>query len=196
MSMAKGSNTKNDIINRGLEMASQLGLECITIGLLAKETNLSKSGLFAHFKSKENLQMEILKYAADDFTQKVIHPALKVSAGVARIKALVKNWIEWGNKISGGCIFVSAGIEYSDRPGKIRNLLIQQQEQWIDSLRRIANSAIKAGEFKTGIDADQFAFDLYSLLLGFHYYYKLLDDKKVTQRQELALEQLLVKYKS
>ena len=141
------------------------------------------------------MQLEILQYAADDFTKKVILPALKVQAGILRIKALVKNWIDWGNKISGGCIFVTAGTEYSDRPGKIRNLLIQQQEQWIDSLRRIAKSAIKAGDFKEGIDVDQFAFDLYSMLLGFHYYYKLLDDKKVTQRQEVALDQLLLKYK-
>ena len=192
--MPKGISTKQDIINRGLEMASQLGLECITIGLLAKETSLSKSGLFAHFKSKENLQLEILRHAADDFTNKVILPALKVQAGVTRIKALVKNWIDWGNKISGGCIFVTAGTEYSDRPGKVRNLLIQQQEQWIESLRRIAKSAIKAGDFREGIDVDQFAFELYSLLLGFHYYYKLLDDKKVIQKQEVALDQLLLKY--
>jgi AcrR family transcriptional regulator len=193
--MPKGISTKQDIINRGLEMASQLGLECITIGLLAKETSLSKSGLFAHFKSKENLQLEILRHAADDFTKKVILPALKVQAGITRIKALVKNWIDWGNKISGGCIFVTAGTEYSDRPGKVRTLLIQQQEQWIESLRRIANSAIKVGDFKEGIDVDQFAFELYSLLLGFHYYYKLLDDKKVIQKQEVALDQLLLKYK-
>ena len=158
--MPKGISTKQDIINRGLEMASQLGLECITIGLLAKETSLSKSGLFAHFKSKENLQLEILRHAADDFTKKVILPALKVQAGITRIKALVKNWIDWGNKISGGCIFVTAGTEYSDRPGKVRTLLIQQQEQWIESLRRIANSAIKVGDFKEGIDVDQFAFEL------------------------------------
>lgn len=193
--MPKGISTKQDIINRGLEMASQLGLECITIGLLAKETSLSKSGLFAHFKSKENLQLEILRHAADDFTKKVILPVLKVQAGITRIKALVKNWIDWGNKISGGCIFVTAGTEYSDRPGKVRTLLIQQQEQWIESLRRIANSAIKVGDFKEGIDVDQFAFELYSLLLGFHYYYKLLDDKKVIQKQEVALDQLLLKYK-
>ena len=193
--MPKGISTKQDIINRGLEMASQLGLECITIGLLAKETSLSKSGLFAHFKSKENLQLEILRHAADDFTKKVILPALKVQAGITRIKALVKNWIDWGNKISGGCIFVTAGTEYSDRPGKVRTLLIQQQEQWIESLRRIANSAIKVGDFKEGIDVDQFTFELYSLLLGFHYYYKLLDDKKVIQKQEVALDQLLLKYK-
>ena len=193
--MTKGTTTKTDIIKNGLDMASLLGLECVTIGLLAKETSLSKSGLFAHFQSKENLQLEILKYAAEDFTHNVILPALKIKAGIPRIKILVKNWIDWGNNISGGCIFVTAGIEYSDRPGKVRDLLIKQQEQWIDSLRRIANSAIKAGEFKAKIDTEQFAFDLYSMLLGFHYYHKLLNDKKTFERQELALDQLISKYK-
>jgi AcrR family transcriptional regulator len=176
-------------------MASCLGLECITIGLLAKETHLSKSGLFAHFKSKENLQLEILRYAADDFTQNVILPALKVGSGIPRIKSLVNNWIEWSNNITGGCIFVTAGIEFSDRPGKVRDLLIKQQEQWIDSVKKFAVSAVKAGQFKPGIDTDQFAFDLYAMLLGFHYYHKLLNDPQVRERQRKALEQLLSKYK-
>ena len=193
--MTKGTNTKTDILSQGLEMASQVGLECITIGLLAKETSLSKSGLFAHFKSKENLQLEILKYAAEDFTKNVILPALEVKAGILRINSFVNNWIDWSGKITGGCIFVTAGIEYSDRPGKVRNLLLQQQEQWIDTVKRIALSAVKAGDFKQDIDVEQFAFDLYSMLLGFHYYHKLLNDKKIIMRQKLALEQLLSKYK-
>lgn len=193
--MTKGTNTKTDILSQGLEMASQVGLECITIGLLAKETSLSKSGLFAHFKSKENLQLEILKYAAEDFTKNVILPALEVKAGILRINSFVNNWIDWSGKITGGCIFVTAGIEYSDRPGKVRNLLLQQQEQWIDTVKRIAISAVKAGDFKQDIDVEQFAFDLYSMLLGFHYYHKLLNDKKIIMRQKLALEQLLSKYK-
>ena len=193
--MTKGTNTKTDILSQGLEMASQVGLECITIGLLAKETSLSKSGLFAHFKSKENLQLEILKYAAEDFTKNVILPALEVKAGILRINSFVNNWIDWSGKITGGCIFVTAGIEYSDRPGKVRNLLLQQQEQWIDTVKRIAISAVKAGDFKQDIDVEQFAFDIYSMLLGFHYYHKLLNDKKIIMRQKLALEQLLSKYK-
>ena len=179
-----------------MDLASQIGLVAISIGKLAKAIPMSKSGLFAHFKSKENLQLEILEYAAKDFSHNVILPALKVKAGIARIKALVKNWIDWGNKITGGCIFVTAGIEYSDRPGKVRDLLVEQQEQWINSLRRFANSAIKAGELKTNIDTEQFAYDLYSMLLGFHYYHKLLNDIKIIQRQKLALDQLLSKYKS
>jgi len=194
MCMTKGNDTKTIILKTALQMASKLGLECVTIGSLAKETNLSKSGLFAHFDSKENLQIEILKYAAEHFSRKVMVPALHVERGIQRIKALIKNWIDWSAKLPGGCIFVMASTEYSDRPGNVRDLLLNQQEEWIDSLKRIAQSAIKTGDFKNDIDLDQFAFDLYSMLMGFYYYHKLLNDSETKQRQETALEGLLAKY--
>ena len=192
--MAKRNDTKTAILKTALQMASKLGLECITIGDLAKKMNLSKSGLFAHFKSKENLQLQILNYASNYFSKHVIIPALKVERGIPRIKALINNWIEWSSKLTGGCIFVVASTEYNDRPGKVRNYLIQQQEEWIDSLKRIAQSAIKAGDFKKDIDKDQFAFDLYSMLLGVHYYDKLLKDSDIKKRQEKSLHDVLVKY--
>jgi AcrR family transcriptional regulator len=176
-------------------MASQVGLESITIGSLARETGMSKSGLFAHFQSKENLQIEILNHAAREFADNVVVPALKIPAGISRIKALVDSWIAWGEKMKGGCIFVSASTEFSERPGRVRAVLLQQQEAWIDSLKRIAQSAIRVGHFKQDIDCEQFAFDLYSLMLGFHYYYKLLQDSETKKRQEVALEHLLDKYR-
>jgi AcrR family transcriptional regulator len=193
--MTKGEDTKLSVLEAGLDMASQLGLECVTIGNLAKATNLSKSGLFAHFQSKENLQIEILNHAAELFSEGVIVPALKTKAGIPRIRALVDNWIQWSSELTGGCIFVSASTEFSDRPGKVRDLLLHQQKQWIDCLRRIAQSTIQAGDFRQDIDDDQFAFDLYSLLLGFHLYYKLLDDAETRKRQEIALVRLIDSYK-
>jgi len=193
--MAKGEDTKLTVLDAGLDMASQLGLECVTIGNLAKTTNLSKSGLFAHFQSKENLQVEILNFAAQLFSEGVIFPALKIKAGIPRIRALVDNWIQWTSKLTGGCIFVSASADFSDRPGRVREVLLHQQEEWINCLRRIARSAIEAGDFKQDIDDDQFAFDLYSLLLGFHLYYKLLDDAETRKHQETALVRLLNSYK-
>jgi len=192
--MTKGEDTKHIVLEAGLDMASQLGLECVTIGNLAKATNLSKSGLFAHFQSKENLQIEILNHAARLFSEGVIVPALKTKAGIPRIRALVDNWIQWSSELTGGCIFVSASTDFSDRPGKVRDLLLYQQKQWIDCLRRIAQSAVQAGDFKPNIDFDQFAFDLYSLLLGFHLYYKLLDDAESKKHQETALVRLLNNY--
>jgi AcrR family transcriptional regulator len=193
--MTKGEDTKLNVLEAGLDMASQLGLECVTIGNLAKATNLSKSGLFAHFQSKENLQIEILNHAARLFSEGVIVPALKIKAGIPRIRALVDNWIQWSSELTGGCIFVSASTDFSDRPGKVRDLLLRQQKQWIDCLRRIAQSAVQTGDFRQDIDDDQFAFDLYSLLLGFHLYYKLLDDAETRTHQETALLRLLNSYK-
>jgi hypothetical protein len=122
-------------------------------------------------------------------------PALKVKAGIPRIRALVDNWIGWTSKMSGGCIFVQASTEFKDRPGKVRKNLLRQQEAWIDSLRRIAQSAIDAGDFKADIDCGQFAFELYSLLLGFHLYDTLLEHNAIAKRQHAALEALIHRYR-
>ncbi len=193
--MAKGKDTKLNVLEAGLDMASQLGLECVTIGNLAKATNMSKSGVFAHFQSKENLQIEILHYAAQVFSEGVIIPALRTNAGIPRIRALVDNWIQWTSELTGGCIFVSASADFSDRPGKVRDVLLHQQKEWIDCLKRIAQSAVQVGDFRQNIDVGQFAFDLYSLLLGFHLYYNLLDDVEIKKRQEAALTRILNSYK-
>jgi AcrR family transcriptional regulator len=192
--MKKGEETKMVILDAGLDMASQYGLEGVSIGSLANLIKMSKSGLFAHFQSKENLQIEILKYAGRLFAEDVIVPALRTEAGIPRIKALIKNWITWADNLTGGCIFVTASAEYSDRPGRVRDYLLNQQRDWIDCLRRIAESAKKVGDLRKDIDCEQFAFDLYSLLLGFHLYDRLLDDSESKKRQEVALERLLANY--
>lgn len=193
--MTKGEDTRSIILKTGLDMASRLGLECVTIGALAKATRLSKSGLFAHFQSKENLQVEILNHAADLFWENVVAPALKAEAGIPRIKALVRQWVRWGSTLGGGCIFVSASSDFSDRPGKVRDVLLKQQQMWLDSLQRIALSAVKVGDFRSEIDAKQFAFDLYSLLLGVHLYYQLLNDGETGQHQRTALDRLINDYR-
>jgi AcrR family transcriptional regulator len=193
--MAKGQDTKLTILEAGLEMASRLGLESITIGSLAKATRMSKSGLFAHFQSKENLQIQILEYAGELFVHQVVTPALGHKSGIPRIEELVRNWNRFCDQLHGGCIFVTASTEFSERPGKIRDFILQQQKAWVDSLRRIAESAIKAGDFRSDIDCEQFAFDLYSLLLGFFYYHQLLQNMDTKHRQEIALKQLINNYR-
>ena len=193
--MTKGADTKQIILQTGLDMASRLGLESVTIGSLAASIGMSKSGLFAHFQSKENLQVEILKFAEQEFVASVVVPALRTTAGIPRIKALVRNWIGWGAKLTGGCIFVTAGTEFSDRTGRVRDYLLHQQQMWIDTLRRIAESAVRVGDFRSDADCEQFAFDLYSLILGFHFYHRLLRDSETVQRQQAALEKLLDNYR-
>ena len=184
--MTKGEETKTAILKAGLDMASRLGLENVTIGSLAKATKMSKSGLFAHFESKENLQIQILDYAGQAFSEHIVQPALMVPGGVARIKALFQ--------LEGGCIFVTASSDFKDRPGRVRDFLIKQQEGWLACLRRVAQSAVKAGDFREDIDSGQFAFEFYSLLLGFHLYYKLLKSTDIDERQEAGLEKLIRNY--
>lgn len=193
--MTKGKHKKRAILKAGIDMASQIGLENLSIGTLAKTMKMSKSGLYAHFQSKETLLIEILNHAAENFSDNVIVPALMAEAGISRIYTLVNNWIDWSSRLTGGCIFVSASTEFSDKPGKVRDCLLRQQEDWIDTLSRIAGSAIKVGAFRENIDCKQFAFDLYSLLLGFYYYDRLLHDRQTKNRQETALERLLANYR-
>jgi len=177
-------------------MASQSSLESVTIGSLAKATNMSKSGIFAHFQSKENLQIAILEFAATDFIDQVLLPTLKIKAGIPRIKALVNNWVAWAQRLKGGCIFVTASTEFSERPGKVRDFLLSQQKSWTAALRKICRSTTRANELPEGVDCDQFAFDLYSLLMGYHYYSILLRDDESKQYQEKALTRLLNTYQS
>ena len=190
----KGIDTKRDILASGLEMASQYGLEDVTIGSLAKTMQMSKSGIFGHFQSKENLQLLIISYAVRHFTDTVILPSLKVERGIPRIKAMIDNWIEWGDGLSGGCIFVSASNEFSGRPGPVRDALLSYQRSWLDSLAKLADSAVKAGDFRPDIDIKQFAFELYSLILGFHYYHRMMKDVNTKDKQEKALNKLIKNY--
>jgi len=136
-----------------------------------------------------------LKHAGELFAEGVVIPALMEKAGIPRIKSLVNNWIAWSSKLTGGCIFVSSSTEVVDRPGKVRNYILQQQEDWIDSLRRIVRSAVYVGDFREDIDCEQFAFDLYSLLLGFHIYDKMLNNAETKKRQATGLERLLYNYR-
>ncbi len=193
--MSKGNDTKTAILDMALDMTSELGLEGVTIGILAKATKMSKSGLFAHFQSKENLQIEILRHAAKVFAESVVVPALRTEAGIPRIRALVKNWTDWTSKLSGGCIFIAASIQFNDRQGSVRSFLLKQQEAWVRTLRRVVQSAIKTNEFREDIDCNQFVFELYSLLLGFHLYHHLLHSEDLETRQSLALDQLFDKHR-
>lgn len=175
-------------------MASQYGLEDVTIGDLAKEMGMSKSGIFGHFHSKENLQILILNYAVAQFTETVVLPTLKVDRGITRIKTMVNRWINWGNGLGGGCIFITTSNEFSERPGPVRDALVASQKAWLESLGKLAESAIKAGDFRKDIDPQQFAFELYSLLLGFHHYHRLLRDQGIKEKEEKALEKLILSF--
>ncbi len=194
--MNKGKETKRKIMDMGFELASTLGLECLSIGTLAKATSMSKSGLFGHFNSKENLQLAVMKHAGGIFRNEVIIPALKTERGIPRIKKITDCWINWSINLTGGCIFVAAAAEYSDRSGPIKDCINKQHDLWIECLERITQSAVTTGDFKENTNCSLFAFELYSLILGFFLYYNALDYPGARDLVDASVERLINSYKS
>lgn len=195
VAMTKGDDTRQAILQTGLDMASRFGLEQVSIGNLAKQSGLSKSGLYAHFQAKETLQVEILQLAGQIFAASVLVPALRSATGIDRIRRVVANWCAWNENLAGGCVFASACNEYKDRPGRVRDFVVAQQREWLASLQRLAQSAVDIGDFRNDIDTAQFAYDLYASLLGFHLFQNMLDLPDANKRQAQALEQLLENYR-
>jgi len=191
----EGSKTKKRVLNSALDIVSESGLELLTIGKLADSTGMSKSGLFAHFKSKEKLQLEVLQHAAAIFTDTVLKPSLKKPRGLPRIRAVYENWNMWAdNELPGGCVFIAASFEYDDRHGPVRDYLYDIQSKWINSLSRIANHAVQAGVFKPSTDCDQFAYELFSLMIGYHHFKRMLTSDRAKSMQDLAFENLISRY--
>ena len=193
--MEKSGKTKLRVLHSALAMVSQSGLELLTIGKLADSTGMSKSGLFAHFKSKEKLQLEVLRHAAEIFTDTVLRPSLKKPRGLQRVRAIQDNWIKWADtELPGGCVFIAASIEYDDQPGPVRDYLHDIQSKWIQSLSLVARHAVTAGAFEKSADCDQFAYEQFSLMLGYHHFKRMLTDARAKTMQNSAFENLILRY--
>ncbi len=195
--MSKGEETKEEILRAAFRVASMLGLHGLSIGSLAKEVGMSKSGLFAHFKSKENLQLEVLQWISEMFFADVIAPALKAPRGEPRLRALLENWMNWheSKNVPGGCVIISAATEFDDQPGPVKDHLQASHANLVESLTRVINGGIEEGHFRADIDPEQFAFELYSLNLGFHHYNRLLGDPVAKDRLKTAYERKILSVK-
>jgi len=190
--MGKGETTRQAILDRAMTLASQVGLTGLTIGRLAEDLELSKSGLFGHFQSKEALQIQVLEHAAETFVEQVVRPALAEPRGLPRLRALVERWLAWDSSLPGGCVFVAAAAELDDRPGSVRLRLVELQRQWIDFIATSVRRAIDEGHVARETDAVQFAQDLYGIMLAWHHHSRLLGDPVAEQRARRAFEALLV----
>jgi AcrR family transcriptional regulator len=145
--MGKGAETRDLILRRALDLASIDGLEQLTIGLLAKTVGMSKSGLFAHFKSKEQLQLSVLQAATERFVRDVVSPALRRPRGRPRVEALFELWLAWESAFPGGCPYQAAIVEFDDRPGVVRDYLVETQRDWQDAITQ----AVRIGTTSTNI---------------------------------------------
>jgi AcrR family transcriptional regulator len=191
--MGKGAETRDRIVESAMRLASSEGFEGLTLGTLSSELGLSKSGLFAHFGSKDELQLQVLRAAVERFNETVVRPSLKASRGEPRIRAFFENWLAWSNDpaMPGGCILVTASIEFDDRPGAQRDFLAAAYQERMSFLAKAARLAIEAGHFRPDLDREQFAFDIDCIALGYHSSHRLLRDPKAGARARYAFERLL-----
>jgi AcrR family transcriptional regulator len=190
--VSKGQDTKESILDAALQVASRVGFDGLTIGQLADTTGMSKSGLFAHFRAKEQLQLQTLDHARERFMDLVVRPTLAVPRGERRVRELFERWLQWEtDALVGGCIFVTASIEYDDQPGPMHDALLRQQRDWTEFIATVAGTAVSEGDFREDVDSGQFAFTLQSLMLGYHHAGRLLRDPAAILRTRAAFEQLL-----
>jgi len=190
--VTKGEETRAAILDQAVAIASEIGFTGLTIGKLAEQTGMSKSGLFAHFRSKEALQLETLERARERFTDLVIRPTLAAPRGERRVRALFDRWLEWEtDALKGGCIFVTATAEFDDQPGPMRDAVLRSQQDWLDFVATVAGTAVSEGDFRPDLDTEQLAFTLQGLMLGYHHAARLMRDPRARDHTRSALDQLL-----
>ncbi len=188
----KGGRTREAILAAGVALACRTGLGGLTIGALATDVGMSKSGMFAHFGSKEALQLAVVEAAAREFATEVVIPALHVPRGEPRVLALVERWIECGAlRRPGGCLFVKASTELDEQPGPVRDRLRDLHLELARAIARIVAGGVTEGHFRPDVDPEQFAVDLHAVMLGFYHQHRMLEDPRAADRARAAVAALL-----
>ncbi len=191
----KGAQTRDLILGRAYALACVDGLEGLTIGAVAEQVGMSKSGVFAHFGSREELQLATLDRAGELFLGSVLVPALKERRGLARLRAIHDRWAEWvRHEDDGGCLFLAAATEYDDRPGAIRERLLRLEEAWRGQLAHAVRLAVETGELDPATEPEQFAFEMYALALAIHHDAGLTGHADAAARGLRAFERLIRSY--
>ncbi|MGD9589686.1 MAG: TetR/AcrR family transcriptional regulator [Pyrinomonadaceae bacterium] len=191
--VVRGAQTRKEILRTSVDVASAEGLEGLTIGRLAKELGLSKSGLFAHFGSKEELQIATIDAARRDFVASVIDPTLDVEPGLARLLAMMEAWIESveHGRYRGGCFFYAASAEVDDRPGPVRDFLVKLTGSWVSQLKKELRLAVRLGELTASTDIDLLAFQLHGSVQEANWFRRLHGDEKAFDLSRAAMHQVL-----
>lgn len=194
--MRKGQRTRDDILGQAVALASAYGLEGLTIGSLADRLGMSKSGLFAHFGSKEDLQLATLKNARERFERIVFSPALAAPRGLPRIRELFRRWLAWADdpQTPGGCVIIGATTEYDDRPGPLRDALVASQQDLRRALARAVEIAVSEEHLRNDTDPQQFGFELFSIVFAAHHDRRLLHDPDFARHATTAFEALVARY--
>lgn len=190
--MRKGEQTRAAIVDEALDLCGREGLEGLTIGALAERMQMSKSGVFAHFGSREDLQLAVLKAYERRFADDILVPALKDKRGLPRLRAIGERWIErTAIEAARGCILIAGATEYDDRPGALREELVSMVRSWQRELTRAIRQAVETGELREDTDAAELVFALYGIILVLHHDTRLLNSPDAIQRARRAYARLL-----
>ncbi|TWD82415.1 TetR family transcriptional regulator [Kribbella amoyensis] len=193
--MSKGEATRAAVLDIAARQVSLIGLSGLTIGLLADQAKLSKSGLFAHFRSKEQLQLAVIDWTAELFAERVVRPALKAPRGEERLRVLFDRKLRWDHgdlALPGGCFFYSVSAELDDAPaGPVRDRFLQAYQDYVETIATVFRTGISEGQFRPDADPEQYAFDIQGVLMSFHHASRLLGDEHAEQRARAAFESLV-----
>ena len=193
---AKGEQTRERILDAAQAIASREGLEGLTIGSIAERLGMSKSGVFAHFGSREDLQIAVIDDYARRFLDAVFLPALKLPRGLPRLTAMFENWLDRVQfvEIPNGCVFVSGAVEFDDKEGPVRDRMVAVNRGWQGEMQKAAHQAIEVGHLSQECDPEQLVFELYGLMLSLHHDARLLRDARAVGRARLAFTRTIAYY--
>jgi AcrR family transcriptional regulator len=193
--LQKGQQTKMAIVEAALNLATQIGLEGLSIGALAEATHMSKSGVFAHFGSREELQISVIHQYFAQFEQDVFYAALSQPRGLPRVQALFANWMKLvAEDIQAGCIFISGAVEFDDRPGPVRDALAMSVQTWLAAMNRSIVMARTCGHLRADVDEEQMAFEIHGLILALHYEARFLKKPGSMDRANTGFQNILARY--
>lgn len=186
----KGERTKQSILDVAVDIASEEGLEGLSIGRLAAELEMSKSGLFAHFGSKEDLQLATIEQARRRFLDEMFLPAMKAEPGLPRVRALMESWLSYAKRsvFRGGCFFYAASAEFDGRPGAVRDRIAELMHEWLGSLEKALNMAREEGHLVANTDPKQLAFEINAVLMAANWSFQLFGDGSAFKRARTTVE--------
>jgi AcrR family transcriptional regulator len=193
--LQKGQQTKAAIVDAALALATQIGLEGLSIGALAGATQMSKSGVFAHFGSREELQISVIREYHARFEEEVFYPAMQETRGLPRLRALFGNWMKRTSaEIDSGCIYISGAVEFDDRTGPVRDALAGSVQSWLAAMNRAVVQAREEGHLRPDIDEGQLAFEIHGLILALHHEARFLKNPGSIARANAGFDNLLKLY--
>jgi AcrR family transcriptional regulator len=193
--MQKGQQTRAAILDSALSLASQMGLEGLSIGALAEVAHMSKSGVFAHFGSREELQIAVIREYHRRFEEEVFFPAMREPRGVPRLRTLFERWLRRVSvEVDSGCIYISGAVEFDDRPGPVRDALADMVQAWQSALERAIHLAVEAGHLRPDTDPLQLLFETHGLILALHHDARFLRLSGAVDRARAGFDRILGYY--